>query len=49
MNIKVILIVLGEPNSIFSELLFKYFSSSKFKKKIKKIILIWKKLIENQM
>ena len=50
MNIKVILVVLGEPNSIFSELLFKYFSSSKFKKNKKKIILIGcKKLIENQM
>ena len=31
MNTKVILIVLGEPNSTFSEILFKYFTSKKFK------------------
>ncbi len=40
MNIKVILIVLGEPNSTFSEVLFKYFNSNKYRKNKKKIILI---------
>ena len=35
-----ILIVLGEPNSVFSELLFKYFKSKKYKSFKKKIILI---------
>ena len=50
MNSKVILIVLGEPNSTFSEVLFKYFKSVKFKKNKNKIILIGsKKLLEEQM
>ena len=40
MNIKTILIVLGEPNSTFSEVLFKYFNSNRYKKNKKKIILI---------
>ena len=38
MNIKYIIIVLGEPYSIFSEILGKYFS--KIKKNKKKIIII---------
>ena len=33
MNINIILIVLGEPNSTFSEILFKYFKSKNLKKK----------------
>ncbi len=50
MNIKVILIVLGEPNSTFSEVLLKYFNSNKYKKNKKKIILIGSvKLFEAQM
>ena len=50
MNIKTILIVLGEPNSTFSEILFKYFKSNDFKKYKKKIVLVGcKKLIEKQM
>ena len=40
MNINYILVALGEPNSTFSEILFKYFSSRNFKKNKKKIILI---------
>ena len=36
MNIKTILIILGEPNSTFSELLLKYFNSKIFKKNKKK-------------
>ena len=50
MNTKIILIVLGEPNSVFSETLFKYFDSREFKKNKKKIILIGcKNLLKNQM
>ena len=50
MNIKAILIVLGEPNSTFSEVLFKYFNSNKYKKNKKKIILIGSvKLLKAQM
>ena len=50
MNIKIILIVLGEPNSTFSEVLFKYFNSNKYKKNKKKIILIGSvKLLNAQM
>ena len=50
MNIKIILIVLGEPNSTFSEVLFKYFNSNKYKKNKKKIILIGNvKLLNAQM
>ncbi len=40
MNINKLLIVLGEPNSIFSEILFKYFKKNKSKSFRKKIILI---------
>ncbi len=50
MNSKVILIVLGEPNSIFSEVLFKYFKSINFKKNKYKIVLVGcKKLFKKQM
>ena len=40
MNTKTILVVLGEPNSTFSEILLKYFKSKKFKEINKKIVLI---------
>ncbi len=40
MKINKILIILGEPQSTFSEILFKYFSSKEFSKSKKKIILI---------
>ena len=40
MNIKGVLIILGEPNSTFSEVLLKYFNSKIFKENKKKIILI---------
>ena len=40
MSIKTVLIVPGEPNSTFSEILFKYFRSNNFKKQNKKIIII---------
>ena len=43
MNINFIVITLGEPNSTFSEILFKYFSSKNFKKINKKIVLIGNK------
>ncbi len=50
MNCNKILIVLGEPNSIFSEVLFKYFKLKNFKKNNSIIILIGsKKLIYKQM
>ena len=50
MNINFILIALGEPNSTFSEILFKYFSSIDFKKNTKKIILVGNKdLLYRQM
>ena len=50
MNIKVILIVMGEPNSTFSEILLKYFNSNKYKENKKKIILIGSiKLFKAQM
>ncbi len=50
MNIRGILIVLGEPNTTFSEVLLKYFNSDKYKKNKKKIILIGsKELFEAQM
>ena len=39
MKSKIILVVLGEPNSTFSEVLFKYFNSTNFKKNKNKIIL----------
>ncbi len=40
MSTKIILIVLGEPNSTFSEILFKYFKSKQFNSFKQKIILI---------
>lgn len=50
MNIKVIIIVLGEPNSIFSEVLLKYFNSNRYKQNKKKIIIIGSvKLFKAQM
>ena len=50
MNSNIILIVLGEPNSIFSEILFKYFKSKEFKKNKNRIILIGnKELVKKQM
>ncbi len=50
MKINKILIILGEPQSTFAEILFKYFSSNEFKKNKKKIILIGSKsLFEKQM
>ena len=50
MNINNIIIVLGEPQSIFVEILFKYFKSKKFKNFNKKITLIGSKdLINYQM
>ena len=45
MKINKILIVLGEPQSTFSEILFKYFDSREFLKNKKKIILIGSKLL----
>jgi len=45
MNIKIILISMAEPNSVFSEILFKYFSSNKFKNFKKKIVLIGNKFL----
>ena len=50
MNTKTVLIILGEPNSTFSEILFKYFKSNDFRKYKKKIVIVGcKKLIEKQM
>ena len=50
MKFNKILIVLGEPNSIFSEVLFKYFSLKNLKKNKSIIILVGnKKLIYKQM
>ena len=50
MKSNIILIILGEPNSTFTELLFKYFKSKNFKKNRNKIILIGcKELFEKQM
>ena len=45
MKINNILIILGEPQSTFSEILFKYFISKEFKKSKKKIILIGSRLL----
>jgi len=45
MNINTIVISLGEPNSTFSEILFKFFHSNKFKRSNKKIILVGNKLL----
>ena len=49
MNLKPLLIVLGEPNSVFSEILFKYYKYKikNFKKPI--IIIGSKKLLKKQM
>ena len=50
MKINKILIVLGEPQSTFSEILLKYFNSKEFSKNKKKIILIGSKtLFQKQM
>ena len=50
MSTKVILVVHGETNSTFSEILFKYFKSTSFKKNKNKLVLIGcKKLIIKQM
>ena len=50
MKLKPLLIVLGEPYSIFSEILFKSFKHKSIKKFKRKIILIGsKKLLEKQM
>ena len=50
MTTKTILIVLGEPNSTFTEILFKYFNSNFFKKNNNKIVLLGcKKLLKEQM
>ena len=50
MSTNKILIILGEPNSTFSEVLFKYFRSKFFKLNKNKIILIGnKKLFQRQM
>jgi len=37
MKINKILIILGEPHSTFSEILFKYFNSKEFSKNKKKL------------
>jgi 4-hydroxythreonine-4-phosphate dehydrogenase len=47
MNTKPILIVAGEPNSIFLEIFFKTLKKNKFKKPI--IIIVSKKLLFRQM
>ena len=50
MKINNVLIILGEPQSIFSEILFKYFSSRNFFNNKKKIILLGSvKLFQKQM
>tara|TARA_Y100000992_G_C21273031_1_gene498069 strand:- start:3600 stop:4565 length:966 start_codon:yes stop_codon:yes gene_type:complete len=50
MNIDKILIVLGEPYSVFSEILFKYLRTRNYKKNKKKIIIIGNlRLLINQM
>ncbi len=50
MNINKIIIILGEPKSIFLEILFKFFKSNKFKKINQHIILIGSKdLVINHM
>ena len=50
MNTRIILIVLGEPNSTFSEILFKYFKSKNFIKIKNKIVLVGNnELFQRQM
>ena len=50
MKINKVLVILGEPQSTFSEILFKYFNSKEFLKNKKKIILIGSmSLLEKQM
>ena len=50
MKINNVLIILGEPQSIFSEILFKYFSSRNFFNNKKKVILLGSvKLFQKQM
>ena len=43
MNSKIILIILGEPNSTFSEILLKYFTSVTFNKNRNKVIILGNK------
>ena len=43
MNTKIILIILGEPNSTFSEILLKYFTSVTFNKNRNKVIILGNK------
>ena len=50
MNSKIILIVPGEPNSTFSEILFKYIKSTQFKKNKNRIVIVGcKKLLETHV
>ena len=42
MKVNKILIILGEPQSTFSEILFKYFNSKEFSKNKKKNNINWK-------
>jgi len=50
MKINKVLVILGEPQSTFSEILFKYFNSKEFLKSKKKIILIGSmSLLQKQM
>ena len=48
MSIDHIIIVTAEPNSIFLEILFKYFTSTQFKKNKKKITIIGNILLINK-
>ncbi len=50
MNTKIILVVLGEPNSTFTEILFKFFKSKRFKKINQRIVLVGSyQLLKKQM
>ena len=50
MNTKIILVILGEPNSIFSEILIKYLKSNNFKNSNMRVIIIGNyKLFVKQM
>ena len=42
MKINKVLVILGEPQSTFSEILFKYFNSKEFLKNKKKNYFNWK-------
>ena len=48
MKIDKILIILGEPNSTFSEILFKYFNSKEFLKNKKKNNFNWKSIFTSK-